>query len=369
MAVIQNNNISGRAVGVILKEKPFLHTYPDGVSRMSYDLWQLCHSPLINKWAKFSPLTANGGRWEAPSKATQPYDATDQWYYQMPSNLNYDANLAQFGNYTDSFIYPASIMFPEQLWSDIDNMLSIGVQFGTPYIYGIDDAYPNFVVDGKLLLYPCACLSNDKGMYNWAAGEMIPLLPGSEVFSGKVTFCLSDTKKDWRDPNVQANFYSLNFDGTQPVSKTLPIKASSGGGGGGVGPGDTSDLGWFTFAVDSMAIRDGVFGNIVNDTTQMGGLYLKIGNKKYVHTEYDFKYTMYEVEYINGKWTETGAKLTGNLSLSSGTNYEDFMCTTFTSARTALQTLMIKITATTKGTAVETQFIQTIFPISAGPRL
>lgn len=50
------DNVSGRDVGILLREKPFLYTYPDGVTRMSYDLAKLCRSPNINKWSKYKPV-------------------------------------------------------------------------------------------------------------------------------------------------------------------------------------------------------------------------------------------------------------------------------------------------------------------------
>lgn len=180
----------------------------------------LCHSPNINKWAKYSPLTRNGGKWTVPvTYRALPYQAIDPWEFVEPPH--YTARLGDFRMYADDFIPPVSFIFPSKIVAG-DNFLGMGI-FDSPYHISIGDVHSEY---NNNALYPCVCLDDMNGMYSWAAGfdlghiDLTGYDLGKEV---RVTYCLSDTEKVMSAPNVTARFYSLNFgEGVYP-QKVLPF--------------------------------------------------------------------------------------------------------------------------------------------------
>lgn len=226
MATIQSSNISGRAVAKILREQPFPHLYSDGITRMSYDVWSLCHSDNLNVWAKNSPLTKNGAKWIAPlSTSSQPYDAVTAWTYNRPTV--YDANLTDFAGYTDNVIPPVSLMFPDKVVAGLNNGLSIGIVRDMPYNISYEDVFPS---TNYPELYPCVCFDDQKGLFNWVAGDGVGSIDLKGYNYGntvRVTYCLSDTVKALADPNIAAKFYSLNFSGDFASQKVLPFEAGT----------------------------------------------------------------------------------------------------------------------------------------------
>ncbi len=230
MAVISTNNISGRAVAQMLGEKPFMHNV-NGVDRLCFDLWQLCHSANLNVWAKRSPLTCNGAKWQSPQYVASPLQAIEKWTYIRPSG--YEANLSHFSDYTDEFIPPVSTGFPQELIQGVNNGYNFNIAFmnESQYHISFEDVFPE-ITYGKL--YPCICIDDMVGNYIWVAAETIPNIDLTAYFTGKtqlrVTYCLSDTIKALDAPNVQAKFYSIRFSDDTIVSKVLPYKSQSTSG-------------------------------------------------------------------------------------------------------------------------------------------
>ncbi len=231
MAIIPANNISGRAVAQVLREKPELRPI-NGVMMRSYDLWQLCHSANLNVWAKRSPLTCNGAKWQSPQYAAAPLQAVEKWSYVRPSG--YEANLSHFADYTDEFIPPVSIGFPQELIQGVNNSYNFNISFMNESQYHIsyEDVFAEATY-GKL--YPCICIDDMAGNVIWVAAAIIPNIDRKAYFTGKtqlrVTYCLSNAVKALDAPNIGGvKFYSIKFSDDTVVSKILPYKAQSSSG-------------------------------------------------------------------------------------------------------------------------------------------
>lgn len=273
MAIIDGNkigaaDISGRDIGLLLKEKTFLYTYPDGISRLSYDAWQLCHSPLIDKWAKFSPLTANGGKWVSPSAANDPHAAVGDYQYTLP-NPNYDANISQFANYNHSSKENLVVRceFPENLWSDAINPLPRGnyIRWTNDNFMGLEEVFKEQIVNGKIALYPCVAIGSDWCTTDNYTSPILFATAPPMVLNGtvKMTYCLCDVeKKHWGDPfPPSANFYSLKAKPDTITSMMIPVKTQA-----------------INYNVDilSSAYGSGTFATIKRRSDQVRGIYILI---------------------------------------------------------------------------------------------
>lgn len=148
MAIIDGNkigaaDISGRDIGVLLKEKPFLYTYPDGISRLSYDAYQLCTSPLVNKYCKFRPGRKEGIRVELLS-SSNPVDLLTRKIGFIPLKFPDGASLEEFAGYDHSCFAPVQVRTPQKLYKNLNNAFTlIGIestsadpQFGFSELYG-----------------------------------------------------------------------------------------------------------------------------------------------------------------------------------------------------------------------------------------
>lgn len=216
MAVIGSTDVSRDLIRAMLGES-------------SKSIWTISHNPNINKWAKFSPLSRNGGKWIAPQGATaHPKDATAAWYFRDPTS-GYPARLGDFRSYTNEVIPPVSMFFPDKIIAGSNKGIAIGIMIDSPYMVSFEDVFPP---DQYPKLYPCVCISDSKGVYVWEAADSIngiDLKGHSFTSPVTITYCMSDTKKALSDPNQIAQFYSLNFDGNFSSTKTVPFDSSGGG--------------------------------------------------------------------------------------------------------------------------------------------
>lgn len=148
MAIIDGNkigaaDISGRDIGLLLKEKPFLYTYPDGISRLSYDAYLLCTSPLVNKFCKFRPGRKEGIRVDLLS-SSNPVDLLDRKIGFLPLRFPDGASLEEFAGYDHSCFAPVQVRTPQKLYKNLNNAFTlIGIestpsdpQFGFTELYG-----------------------------------------------------------------------------------------------------------------------------------------------------------------------------------------------------------------------------------------
>lgn len=335
MAIIDGNkigesDISGRDIGLLLREKPFLYNYPDGISRLSYDAYQLCHSPLIDKWAKFSPLTANGGKWVSPTSENDPHGAVGDYEYSLP-NPNYEANISQFAGYNHASKENLVVKceFPANLWSDQDNPIPKGmyIRWLNDNYMGLEEVFKEHVVNGKVELYPCVAIGSD-----WCTGEkyvaypQFPTAPPRVLNQNvKMTFCLTDVeKKYWGDPMpVRANFYSLKAKPDTVTTMMIPVMTQA-----------------IAYNVDilSSAYGSGSFATIKRRSDQVRGIYINItrADGKPLPSNNNWVIRIYEVMGND----PTGAVLEAPLTLANV-----FMSTedTFESQVSGIQKLMYEL--------------------------
>lgn len=232
MAIIPETDISGRNVGVTLREKPFIYEYPDGVSRLSYDLWQLCNSAAINKWARYSPLT-RGGKFIPFSTLpnANPF-SVGAWKYERITAS--PANLSEFANYDHDAVIPVVLGFPSEMYSNYPMQFAIGI---TPEgAYGI--TLSDVIAADRKYFGVAIRQKNNPANYIWGTADTtgatvlsVDLTQHSAWFPAgqivEVIFFYSDAKKKFEDPYIQTDFWSLMCDDTVAPIKEFTLKQFS----------------------------------------------------------------------------------------------------------------------------------------------
>lgn len=112
MAVINENNISGREVALVLKAKPVLRPV-EGVMMRTHDLWDLCNNDNINKFCKFRPGRRQGILTSVAGSGN-PQDLFEVKNDFVNKPLD-DARLADFAGYDSECVPPIVTLFPRTL--------------------------------------------------------------------------------------------------------------------------------------------------------------------------------------------------------------------------------------------------------------
>lgn len=222
MAVFGTKNISLNAVRAALGET-------------SKSLRDICRSPKINKWSRYSPLT-NGGNY-IPFETypvSNPFDVS-QWEHTKRAIT--EAKLGDFRNYKHDALPPATIMFPTELYKDLAwNQFVVNFEKETAYTEGI---CLDKVIDISNLYLGVAIRKKGSNGYHWATTEV----KGGNIVSLNLTnvnyFDVNDivectvfftpTKKNIDNPDVLTDFYSLKCDINTIITKEYTIKRQQAG--------------------------------------------------------------------------------------------------------------------------------------------
>ncbi|MGL5786539.1 MAG: hypothetical protein ACRCX4_06980 [Bacteroidales bacterium] len=213
MATFGDNNISLNAVRAVLGES-------------SKSLWNLCNNPNINKWAKYSPQTDNGKAIPfATYTVSNPFDVA-QWEYNKRTITQ--AKLGDFRRYKHDAQNPIVIGWPEQLYYNAPNSISMGETGDLNNIklsdLGISNKYMGVAVRRV------SSSSDKRG--NWCTGNTtgdwtVPL-DFKGIFSSRIqvelVVFLTDIKKtSLTEPDKFGDFWSVKTDANVIDRKTYTL--------------------------------------------------------------------------------------------------------------------------------------------------
>lgn len=215
MPIISEQNISMRNVKNVLKEK-------------ANDLWSICHSPRINKWARYSPLTEGGTNISFRNLPTHtPWDQLI-WEH-TPSQVN-EAKLGDFRNYNHAAFAPMSGGFPAELYKNINNMFMVGIVPDGGTIISTNDVFNT----NELHFGVAVRKKNDPSMYFWGTNPQkgsssvtLDLKPFGAFPTGTIVeVCLfyASAHKEAMDPDVINDYYSIRADENVVWIKEYTIK-------------------------------------------------------------------------------------------------------------------------------------------------
>lgn len=212
MATFGNTNISQNAVRAVLGEK-------------SKSLWSLCHNPNISKWAKYSPLTSHGQNIPfSTNPVSNPFDV-EQWVYT--SRQVTEAKLGDFRNYKHDSQNPITIGFPDKLYYNAPNSISMSVLSDTNNISLVD-----LRIDNKYMGVAVRRSGSTDKRGIWCTGHSIGDWTVPIDFSGvysrsetiEVVVFLTDLKKtSFTEPDKMGDFWSVKSDTNVIDRKTYTL--------------------------------------------------------------------------------------------------------------------------------------------------
>lgn len=202
MAVFGTKNISLNAVRAALGET-------------SKSLREICQSPRINKWAKYSPQTNQGNAINFSTYAvSNPFDVT-QWEYTKRTITQ--AKLGDFRNYKHDAQNPITIGFPEALYYNAPNSISMTVISSDTNNINLTD----LKISNKYMGVAVRRAGSTDKRGNWCTGHSIGDWTVPIDFTGiysrretvEVIVFLTDLKKEsFTEPDKFGDFWSVKSD-------------------------------------------------------------------------------------------------------------------------------------------------------------
>lgn len=215
--MINNTNVSMRAVKSVLMEK-------------ANDLWGLCNSPNINKWAKYSPKTAGGTIIPFSTlPAAKPFELGSWKYTDRTAS---PAKLGDFRNYHHEAVEPVILGFPSEFYCNFPTQFTIGITPKESNNICLQDVFNS---DGKY--FGVAIRQKNKPQnYIWGTTETpgatqidVDLsqhkawFPAGQVV--EVIFFYCNSKKKFEDPDLQTDFWSLMCEPNVQAVKEFTLKS------------------------------------------------------------------------------------------------------------------------------------------------
>lgn len=193
-------------------------------------LEELCMSDKINRWARYSALTAGGVFIPmSPTPANAPFSAIALGWTNVLPTTEIGYRLGRFGRYEHKAIVPYSLNFPEYVYNSKPNVFSIDIKT----VAGTNITFPEVMKTDSRYLCVAVRLKNNPSVQMWTTAQELGATSvtldlssfpvGSTVECG---FLYSSQKFTNASTTLGATFYAIGNTSEIVAMKEYVVKSS-----------------------------------------------------------------------------------------------------------------------------------------------